>query len=406
MMTAGCQRSAAGITQYIVATVLLLLCNASSLPAQAGCPPNEHNLPSVRYSREDVAAGRLPETAALDRMLLQVGNERLNVAVVTDAGRDLLDDSWPDFRPQSRLMLVALATGRLIWELKQATHATAHAIFRSDPRLTAPFGAAAVLHSRDGLAKRLYVGDGHSRVWRIDLPALPQIQESGVEEAATDWTLTLLADLTPAASDVPLQFRVAPDLVRSIDSNGTPFDGVLITSEGAVAVASDDVGNGLFFLRDYAVHMRGPGEAPPDVITWRDLAPLRSQGLAGSGAGWFAPFQTGSEIALYRPLTDGGRVFLVTASPASTCGEPALALTYVFNLSDGRPIETTVPGSVAGVGRLGGPIIEGREIVLPGRGVALPMSVEGENTRFRTRFTAEGIFARIAYWRDFLLDVD
>lgn len=406
MTTVDCRARAAGKTQHIVATVLVLLCKVAAPSAQAGCPPGDDSSPPLRYSREDVAAGRLPETAALNRMLLRVDNERVSVAIVTDAGRDLLDDSWPAFRPQSRLMLVALDSGELIWELVQAAHATAHETVSSDPRLTAPFGAASVLHSPDGIAQRLYMGDGSARVWRIDLPALLQSQEPGTQETATDWQLTPLAELTPDGAEVPPQFRVAPDLVRSIDSTGRPFDGVLITSEGAVSAAPDAVGNGLFFLRDYAVQTRVPGEAPPAVITWPDLAPSQPQGLAGSGAGWFARFQTAAEVAHHRPLTDGGRVFLVTALPAPTCEEPPLALTYVFNLSDGRPFEATVPGFIAGVGRLGGPVIDDREILLPGRGVALPMSAEDSNRRFRARFTAHGIFARVAYWRDFLLDAD
>lgn len=408
MTTVGCRARAAGKTQHIVVAALLLLCGVAAPSAGTGCPPAEDNSPPLRYSREDVAAGRLPETAALDRTLLRVDNERVSVAIVTDAGRDLLDDSWPAFRPQSRLMLVALDSGQLIWELVQAAHATAHETVSSDPRLTAPFGAASVLHSPDGLAQRLYMGDGNARVWRIDLPAVSQTptQEPGTQEATTGWRLTLLAELTTPGSGGPRQFRVAPDLVRSIDSTGRPFDGVLISSEGAVSAAPDEVGNGLFFLRDYAVQTRVPGEAPPEVITWPDLAPSQDEGLSGSGAGWFARFQTDAEIAHHRPLTDGGRVFLVTALPASTCGEPPLALTYVFNLSDGRPFEAIVPGFIAGVGRLGGPVIDDREILLPGRGVALPMNAEDGNRRFRARFTAQGIFARVAYWRDFLLDAD
>lgn len=384
--------------------MVFLLAGLSVLAARADCPAIDGDpLPGL-YSREDVAEGRLPRTAALHQLLLQIGGERIRAAIVTDAARDVLDDSWPAFLPQSRLMLVDLDSGRLIWELVQAPYTTALEAHTSDPRLIASLGAAAVLLGRDGLAQRLYVGDSSGRVWRIDLPPLSTVQAS-----ATDWQLTLLADLTPVGLSGSVEFRVAPDLVRSIDSNGRPFDGVLITSEGAITGASGDAGNGLFFLRDYAVQMRRRGEVPPDVITWPDLALPGNAGTrtqAGVGAGWFARFRHDVEVARHRPLTDGGRVFLVTALPATACDEPPLALTYVFNLTDGRPAEETLRGTVASVGRPGGPTIENRAIVLPGLGVALPVGADGGNGRYRRRFNAEGIFARVAYWRDLLLDAE
>lgn len=391
--------------------MLLVLCAIAVPPVRAICPAIDDGPGSLRYSLEDVAAGRLPDTAALDRMRLQIGDERIGVAIVTDAARDELDDSWPVFRPQSRLMLVALDTGRPIWELVQAPHAAADELQASDPRLTAALGAAAMLRRADGLAQRLYVGDSAGRVWRIDLPLVSTRGDagstaSGSQQAVSGSPLTLLADLSRVGAAGAVQFRMAPDLVRSIDSNGRPFDGVLIASEGAGSEPYDDIGNGLFFLRDYAVRTRGPGEAPHRVITWQDLWPSQPSSASGVGAGWFARFQNTAEVARNRPVTDGGRVFLVTASPAPECGDEPLALTYVFNLSDGRPFERTVPGSIAGVGPLSGPTISGREIVLPGLGIALPATSDDGGRRFRARFTAEGVFARFAYWRDLLLDAD
>lgn len=391
------------VARCFSAAVLVFHCGASVPSVLATCVPTGEEPPPKGYSREDVAAGRQPDTAALDRVLLRIGDKRVNAAVVTDAARDHLDDSWPGFLPHSRLMLVDLDTGRPIREWVQSPHAASHETHAGDPRLSAALGAAAVLQGPDGLARRLYAGDAGGRVWRMDLPPL-----SKAEDAKTHWQLALLADLSPPAPAGSIQFRVAPDIVRSADSRGTPFDGVLITSEGAASGESGDVGNGLFFLRDYSVQVRRPGDVSPALITWSDLAPSipPTPSRTGTGAGWFAPFRNGSEVARHRPLADDGRVFLVTASPAATCDEAALALTYVFNLTDGRPYKETVAGSVAGVGRLGGPLIEGRDIVLPGLGVALHRPAEGDDERYQARFTAEGIFVRIAYWRDLLLDAE
>lgn len=395
----------------IVTAMLLILCVSAVPSVRASCPAVDDHPPSRRYSLEDVAAGRLPDTTALGRMRLMIGDVRMDVAIVTDAARDELDDSWPVLRPQSRLMLVALDTGRPIWELVQAPHAAAEESQASDPRLTAALGAAAILRRADGLAQRLYVGDSAARVWRIDLPLLstrrgPGSALSGSRQTVSRSPLTLLADLARVGDADAVQFRVAPDLVRSIDSNGTPFDGVLIASEGAASGPRDEIGNGLFFLRDYAVRTLGPEEASPRVITWQDLSLFQPQSVSDAGGGWFARFQNPAEVARNRPVADGGRVFLVTASPAPECGDPPLALTYVFNLLDGRPLESTVPGSIAGVGPLAGPTIAGGEIILPGLGIALPVTADNGGRRFRARFRAQGVFATVAYWRDLLLDAD
>jgi len=391
--------------------LLLMLCAVAAPSVRAACPAPDNDRPALRYSLDDVAAGRLADAAALDRMRLQVGDERIDVAIVTDAARDELDDSWPVFPPQSRLMLVALDTGRPIWELVQAPNAAADGSQASDPRLTAALGAAAILRRADGLAQRLYVGDSAARVWRIDLPLLSTSRDarpgdSVPQPAVSAMPLALLADLARGDAAAAVRFRKAPDLVRSIDSKGTPFDGVLITSEGAMPGSSDDSGNGLFFLRDYAVLTRAPGEALPRVITWQDLLSSQASAVSGAGAGWFARFQNAAEVGSKRPVTVDGRVFLITALAAPACGDPPLVLAYVFNLLNGRPVAKTLPGSIAGLGPLSGPTTADGEIGLPGLGIALPVRSDEEGRRFRARFMADGVFARIAYWRDLLLDVD
>lgn len=380
---------------------LCLQRDALAASDDADCPVVDDNPPPAIYSREDVRTGRLPETVALTRAILQVGGEAVDVVIVTDAARAQLDDSWPLLAPQTRLMLVVLETGRLLWEWVQWPQVRTGETHAADPRLHAAMGAAAVLRRSDGLAQRLYVGDKAARVWRIDLPPL-----SNAQNAATDWHLSLLADLAPANAAPSVQFRLAPDLVRSLDSQGAPFDGVLMASEGALPGPLNHPGNGVFFLRDYAVETHRRGESLPAVIIPSDLAPARDPRQPGAGAGWFARFQHPLEVAKDRPLTDGGRVFLVTSLPALNCDDDPLALTYVFNLSDGRAANNTLAGSVAGLGYLGGPVTEGAEIVLPGRGVAMPGAVAGDEAGFRARFTAEAIFARLVYWRDLLLDAD
>lgn len=384
-------------------SVWLTVAVASGAMAADVCPPADDGVSLERYSRLDVLDGQVPESAPLTRATLGIGGERMAVAVVTEAARARLAGDWPPLRREARLMLVALESGAVLWELLAAEVAASGARHASDPRLSAALGVSAPLVGADGLLRRLYAGDSLGRVWRVDLPPLER-----AEDAATHWQLDLLAALAPPLAEGSVRFRLPPDLVRSVDSGGVPFDGLVLASEGASVEAPPGAGNGTFFLRDYAVGPRRAVAPALPVITRADLALVTDmpEAVAGTGAGWFAAFQSPAEVAQHRPHTDGGRVFLMTAAVPDACDEPAPALTYVFNVVDGRPLADTRPGTVAGVGWMGGARLEGREIVLPGRGIALPaLSGEGEE-RYRRRFRAAGVGVSIRYWRNLLLDAD
>ncbi len=388
------QWSLVGALPFLLVAVLA---SASAVggPQEASCGPLAAADELERYTRDDVLAGRLPGDAPITRATLGIGDKRIDIAVVTDAGRDRLAPDWPPLRRRARLMLVALESGARLWELVVAEEATASATHAGDPRLSAALGAASALMGADGVLRRLYVGDAAGRVWRVDLPVIDE--ES---DAVTDWQLDLLAALAPDTAPTSVAFKLPPDLVRSVDSDGVPFDGLVLVSEGAPSAALPARGNGTFFLRDYAVAPRRSSDGALTPITWSDLTTATP-----AAAGWFAPFVKPDEVAQHRPLADGGRVFLITAEATADCDEPPLARTYIFNIADGRPLADTVPGSVAGVGRLGAPRIDDHAIVLPGRGIALP-AVEAESLQYRKRFTAAGVGTAVSYWRDLLLDAD
>ncbi|MEQ8517279.1 MAG: hypothetical protein RIC38_16905, partial [Chromatocurvus sp.] len=192
------------------AVTVLLLCLAVA-SVSADCPPQGEALAVAGYSREDVLAGRTPRSAAVARATLSIAGERIEAAIVTDAARDQLSGDWPPLRRQTRLMLVALASGDVLWELVLSPQEASHATHASDPRLIAPLGAAAVLSGADGVARRLYAGDRAGRVWRVDLPPLAR-----AADAATDWQVDLLADLARPGAQRSVRFSLAPDLVRSV----------------------------------------------------------------------------------------------------------------------------------------------------------------------------------------------
>lgn len=380
--------------------VTLLIVALSQGAASEECALASEPPVAMRYSPADVIAGRVPADAGIARATLNIDGERVDAAIVTDAARDQLSIDWPPLHSRTRLMLVALASGEVLWELGPPQQGASSALESGDSRTTAPLGAAAVLNGVDGVAYRLYAGDHAGRVWRIELPPLNR-----ASDAADLWQGALFADLTPTGGDPGAGFSLAPDLVRSIDAEGRPFDGIILASGGEPA-ASDSpgtIGGGLFFLRDYVVNLRSPGDEAPPAITVSDLMPAPA--AMGAGAGWFAGYQRAAEVASHSPYTDGGRVFLITAAKAPECDRPSTIFTYIFNLSDGRPLTDTLPGSVAGMGRLGGPVTDGHDILLPGRGIAVP-AMSGEIPRYRARFHAVGVFTRVSYWRDLLLDAD
>ncbi|MFN2289324.1 MAG: hypothetical protein ABR578_13420, partial [Chromatocurvus sp.] len=200
----------------------LLVVTLLIFPLALGAAPQECALASepavaTRYSPADVIAGRVPADAGIARTTLSINGKRVDAAIVTDAARDRLTIDWPPFQSRTRLMLVALATGDVLWELGPRQQESSTTLVSADPRFTAPLGAAAVLTGADGLAQRLYAGDHAGRVWRVDLPPLTR-----AADAAALWRGTLLADLAPAAGNPRTGFSLAPDLVRSVDAEGRP----------------------------------------------------------------------------------------------------------------------------------------------------------------------------------------
>lgn len=239
----------------------LWLCIAAVAFASEECPLSGAAAPDTRYSRDDVLAGRAAQSAAITRATIEVDDERIQVAVVTDASREHLGDDWPPFRRAARLMLVRLSSGDVIWELLLAPQEASRKSHASDPRLSAPLGAAAVLPDAQGVAQRLYAGDRAGRVWRVDLPPLAH-----ATDAASGWQVDLLADLAREDPAAAVGFSLAPDLVRSVDADGEPFDGLVLASAGATL--DDPPGNGIFFLRDYAVDARPAEAVSPPVPPW------------------------------------------------------------------------------------------------------------------------------------------
>jgi type IV pilus assembly protein PilY1 len=278
-----------------------------------------------------------------------------------------------------------------------------------------------------GIIHRLYVGDSGGAVWRVDLPP----NTNGRAAHRRDrWFITKLADLGADAAESggsvhdDRRFFHAPDIVQSHDAAGD-FDGVLIQSGNREDPNETLVANALFYLKDREV-VSGSGdvraendvERPPARYLAADL-PDRTHCMDHSGEetgddsgdcaggsterGWQFRFQQPGEKGLSTPLTDGGRVFASTFTPAlfSPCtprrGQGRL---YVLRLHNAAPVANYVKHYELGDGIPAAAMPVGEMIFLPGGGIDLH-DLDGDGLRDTSQFlpSEAGKLYR-TYWRE------
>ncbi|WP_116367366.1 pilus assembly protein [Parahaliea mediterranea] len=292
------------------------------------------------------------------------------------------------------LFIVDAFSGELLWK------AVAGAGRGSDTRFEHPAlqhgipSPPAALRDSRGLIYRLYVGDSGGNVWRIDLPP-----GQGEGYRRQHWSVTRLAALGEAGASGDRRFFHPPDIVRSRDAEGRPFDGVLIASGNRAAPLSTAVQDGLFYLRDYAVAPGAPRVAPPllrpaDLPDRSDCARAPTPGPAGGAgmcsapppvddqlrSGWRWMFPAAGEKGLSSPLTEAGTVYLtsyVPATQAQRCaGEVGHSVLYRLRLKDATALSLEVgeregggAGERVGEGMTHGVFGFGDGLLLPGAGL-------------------------------------
>ena len=181
-----------------------------------------------------------------------------------------------------------------------------------------------------GAALHAYFGDSAGRVWRIDFP--------DTDDDGDNWGLSLVARL---GSGEFFDYAGVPALVSALDRGGSPFTGVLLTTERRGVSGAG--GMTLYYLRDYAPFAGGSGLPPivPDDLADLDACAGRdAHCVRRHRAGWRMATTLAGRRASDSALIEGGRVFLslsqAAGNPCSTAPTPTGLL--AMELADGAPV--------------------------------------------------------------------
>ncbi|TXS91360.1 hypothetical protein FV139_16670 [Parahaliea maris] len=323
-----------------------------------------------------------------------------------DTGQPLGKDSGSSEDPIGNAIFVVDAqSGELLWKAVRGSTVEGTDTRFEHPGLSDSFPSGpAALRDSSGVIYRLYLGDSGGAVWRVDLPP-----GEGPGHRARNWSLSKFAQLDGESAEDDRRFFHPPDLVRSVDAGGRPFDGVLIASGNRAAAGDTGVRDGLFYLRDYAIEP-GPPElpqrAPIAITTLPDLStcnPADDAECAGSNVnGWRLMFSGVGEKGLSTPLTEAGEVFFTTFVPptqSERCrGGTGRSLLYRINLADGSAVEEGGRADMVADGLSHGVVAVGDALLLPGSGS--PAGEEGSDKPARKLIPQQGKTFFQLYWRE------
>lgn len=266
----------------------------------------------------------------------------------------------------SALSIIDFASGELLWQWVAPLAGEQTATPSADAAQAAPIdsaqetvmlGQAAPLINARGALQRLYFGDSHGAVWRVELSS-----QAALHTLSADWRVSRLARAGSAPPQPggawPPAFAAAPDLLYTRDASGRALEGVVIAGTAMAATDAGLAAQGwLFYVRDYAPTARQESPGRDDIV----LASLPdalscTAGAAGceTGPGWRRALGAG-DVPVASPVVEGGRIFLGAFSLGafspgawSSAGEEACAeqpglpagdpLVYVLQLSDGAPV--------------------------------------------------------------------
>ncbi|MFV0477102.1 MAG: pilus assembly protein [Parahaliea sp.] len=268
------------------------------------------------------------------------------------------------------IYIVDANTGALIWKAvhgptgERSERHYAHAdMVHSIP------SQPAVMRNDAGIIHRLYVGDSGGGLWRVDLPP-----GNAVQQRREHWFVSKIADLAEASAEGDLRFFHAPDLLRSKNSAGRAFDGLLIASGNRADPLEQQVKNQLFYIRDYHIVSGDRQVQSRPVLQPEDLDSAGHCGLAadacqpGTGNGWRLAFLQPGEKALSSPLAENGKVYLSTYMPptesADCGGGSGHSQLYVLQLGSGEAVYQQAFFDL-GAGMAPGPLLTPRGIWLP-----------------------------------------
>lgn len=341
------------------------------------------------------------------------------------------DQSADDNTVGNAIFIVDADTGELVWKaVRGETGVSSDTKYQHAGLVDSIPSTVSALVTPAGIIHRLYVGDSGGAVWRVDLP--PNLNGRAAHRR-DHWFITKLADLGSDAAEPggsvrdDRRFFHAPDIVQSYDAVGD-FDGILIQSGNREDPNETLVENALFYLKDREVvsgsaivRAENDVSRPKGRYQTAELAD-RTDCVDNSGEetreetggdddcagvsterGWQFRLQQPGEKGLSTPLTDGGRVFASTFTPAllSPCsprrGQGSL---YVLRLRDAAAVANQQTHYELGDGIPAAALSVGEVIFLPGGGIDLH-DLDGDGVRDASQFLpsqARKLYR--TYWRE------
>ena len=269
--------------------------------------------------------------------------------------KDVVESGASTVSTGNAIYIVNAISGELVWKsiygpTTDTANSASNTYFRHAQMVDSIPSTVSVLKNAGGTIDRLYVGDTGGAVWRVDLP-VPNAP--GVNHRKEHWFVSKLAELGSTGKASDRRFFHGPDIIRSKESGGAPFDGILISSGNRADPNSTDVQDYLFYLKDYntvsgddAVRSRsvvGIDSAPEFAIADRTNCIKGGDLDVESGCrkpiknGWGIRLARPGEKSLSSPLVDGGRAFFTSYVPPvyDTCTISAGgAYAYAVNLED------------------------------------------------------------------------
>jgi type IV pilus assembly protein PilY1 len=271
------------------------------------------------------------------------------------------------------LFIVNARNGDLVWkavygDVTSTASTSANTEFQHHLLVDSIPSTVSAVRSPRGIIHRLYVGDTGGAVWRVDLP--PAADTGNSDHRQKHWFISKLAELGTDGKNTDRRFFHAPDIIRSREDSGEPFDGVLISSGDRAHPNEKDVANYHFYLKDHlissgddAVRSRPPiqiadigidrneigSDDVADAPRLADRTACKSTEYDGPESacmnslkyGWMLEMVKPGEKSIASPLVDGGKALFTSYVPAQ---ERACAIdqgdsyVHLVNLQDASQV--------------------------------------------------------------------
>lgn len=280
-------------------------------------------------------------------------------------GKDDLTNTADDPKGNA-IFMVHARTGQLIWKATggATTGSSSSQLFTHvDMDHSIPAPVITMDANGNRILDRLYVGDTHGQVWRVDLP---EFDGSDLAHRQNNWEVTRLADFSGTGT-ADVRFFHSARVVQTSDGIGS-FDAVLLGSGDRAHPQSEITKQNWFFMiKDRATISGSPNTSFEHQISNSgangflvDITDgCLNQGDAGCAVnsnlqyGWRLKLEDTGEKNLSAPLVSADIVTFTTYLPLGTvdddsCVPLGRSRIYQVKLKDGTPLSFLHPDAVEG----------------------------------------------------------